>query len=125
MAKRQSGALVRWKHFCLNTDPQFLRQNRVFEGFVAECRRADFPLLGGEVAGLAARPIPALPRQSLCSTPQRKCPVWPREGAQSSQDKEIFRLSPLPSPPPPFSPLITMIGVHFPCRKMQGNASER
>ena len=75
----------------------------------------------GVRAGGPANPCP--PSQSLCSTPQRKCQVWPQEGAHRSQDKEIFRLS---SPPPPHplppSPLITMIGVHFPCNKMQQNA---
>ena len=62
-----------------------------------ECGRPDFPRHVSVLAGQAGRPIPALPRQSLCSSPQRKCQVWPLEGAQSSQDKEIFRLSPPPS----------------------------
>ena len=68
---------------------------------MAECRRPDFPRVSGVLAGQAGRPIPALPHQSLCSTPQRKCQVWPVEGAQRSQDKEIFRLSPSPPPLPP------------------------
>ena len=62
---------------------------------MAECGWTDFPRIVGVVAGQAGRPIPALPPQSLCSTPQRKCQVWPQEGAHRSQDKEIFRLSPL------------------------------
>lgn len=53
----------------------------------------------GVRAGGPANPCP--PSQSLCSTPQRKCQVWPQEGAHRSQDKEIFRLS--SSPPPPFA----------------------
>ena len=68
---------------------------------MAECRRPDFPRVSGVLAGQAGRPIPALPHQSLCSTPQRKCQVWPVEGAHRSQDKEIFRLSPSPPPLPP------------------------
>ena len=62
---------------------------------MGECGRADFPWIVGVVAGQAGRPIPALPPQSLCSSPQRKCEVWPQDGAHRSQDKEIFRLSPL------------------------------
>ena len=97
MANRQRQSLINYKHFCLNSQLEILRKTGVFPSFESSCGSVDFPRPSLLVASLPCRPIPALRAHSLCSTPQRKCQVWPQEVAQHIQDKEIFRLS----PPPP------------------------
>ena len=64
----------------------------------------DFPRLSLLVARLPCRPIPALPAHSLCSTPQRKCQVWPLEGAGGPVRTKKSLGFPTPPPPPPTHP---------------------
>ena len=119
MTNRQRQSLLDLKHFCLNSELQILRKTGVFPSFESSCGSVDFPRPSLLVASLPCRPIPALPAHSLCSSPQRKCQVWPLEGAGGPvRTKKSLGF---PTPPPPPLPLITMIGGAVP---VQQNAAE-
>ena len=118
MANLQRQSLVDRKHFCLNSELEILRKTGVFPSFESSCGSVDFPRPSLLVASLPCRPIPALPAHSLCSSPQRKCQVWPLEGAGGPvRTKKSLGF---PNSPTPL-PLITMIGGAVP---VQQNAAE-
>ena len=101
MANLQRQSLVDRKHFCLNSQLEILRKTGVFPSFESSCGSVDFPRPSLLVASLPCRPIPALPAHSLCSSPQRKCQVWPLEGAGGPVRTKKSLGFPTPPPPPP------------------------
>ena len=73
------------------------------------------------VAGQAGRPIPALPPSLFVPHHKENAKSGRRRARIAVRTKKSLGFP--PSSPSSPSPLITMIGVHFPCNKMQQNAS--